>query len=43
MRVRSSSDWKERSTQEGAGRREQVTLERGTMLFREGKGNLMGE
>ena len=43
MRTRSPSSWKGCGTQEGAGEREQVTLREGTVLFRGGKGKLMGE
>jgi len=43
VRTRPSSNWKGHGTQEGTGEREQVTLREGTVLFREGKGKLMGE
>jgi len=43
VRTRLSSSWKGRGTQEGAGKREQVTLREGTVLFRGGKGKLMEE
>jgi len=43
VRTKLPSSWKGCGTQEGAGEREQVTLREGTVLFREGKGKLMGE
>ena len=43
MGTRLPSSWKGCSTQEGTGEREQVTLREGTVLFREGKGGLIGE
>ena len=43
VRVRSSCSWKGRGTQEGAGERERVTLEEETMLFREGRRDLIAE
>ena len=43
MRTKLPSSWKGYGTQEGVGEREQVTLREGTVLFREGKGKLMGE
>ena len=42
-RTRLPSSWKGHGTQEGAGEREPVTLNEGTVLFREEKGELMGE
>jgi len=42
MRIGSPSNWEERGTQEGAGEKEQVALRRGTVLFREGKGEFDG-
>jgi len=39
MRVGSPSNWKGHGTQEGAGKREQVTLREGAVLFRGEKGN----
>jgi len=43
VRTKLSSSWKGCGTQEGARKREQVTLREGTVLFREGKGKLMEE
>jgi len=43
VRTKLPSSWKGCGIQEGAEEREQVTLREGTVLFREGKGKLMGE
>ena len=43
VRTKLPSSWKGCGIQEGVGEREQVTLREETVLFREGKGNLMGE
>ena len=43
MRTKLPSSWKGCGIQKGAGEREQVILREETVLFREGKGKLMGE